>query len=68
MFIFKKNITTEPKTPEVSAQSTSFQFKKGSTSSLLYSPQTFDLEEELYQEDSLIKLYKDIEKEESSKG
>ena len=32
------------------------------------SPQTFDLEEELYQEDSLIKLYKDIEKEESSKG
>jgi hypothetical protein len=48
----------------LSATSSSWQFQKGVSSSPLYVSQNWDLEDELYQEDSLVKVYKNMEKEE----
>ena len=48
-------------TPEHS-QTVSPQFQKSNTS-LLYTSQNWDLEDELYQEDSFTKLYKSVEKD-----
>jgi hypothetical protein len=46
------------------------QFQKGSNSSVLYTSQNWDLEDELYEEDSFMKMCKSVEREEfqTSKG
>jgi hypothetical protein len=53
-----------------STGNSSLQFQKGSNSSVLYTSQNWDLEDELYEEDSFMKMCKSIEREElqTSKG
>lgn len=47
-----------------SSGNSSLQFQKGSNSSVLYTSQNWDLEDELYEEDSFMKMCKSVEKEE----
>ncbi|XP_057368881.1 transmembrane protein 209-like isoform X2 [Daphnia carinata] len=47
-----------------SAGNSSLQFQKGSSSSVLYTSQNWDLEDELYEEDSFMKMCKSVEREE----
>jgi len=63
-------VEAEQKSASQTSASTSLQFQKGSSTSVLYTSQNWDLEDELYDEDSFMKLCKTMEKEElqSSKG
>ncbi|KZS17438.1 transmembrane protein 209 isoform X2 [Daphnia magna] len=47
-----------------SAGNSSLQFQKGSSSSVLYTSQNWDLEDELYEEDSFMKMCRSVEGEE----
>jgi hypothetical protein len=63
-------LDTEQKSASQASASTPLQFQKSSSTSVLYTSQNWDLEDELYDEDSFMKLCKTMEKEElqSSKG
>ncbi len=60
----------DQQTANQSTGNTSLQFQKGSSSSVLYTSQNWDLEDELYEEDSFMKMCKSVEREElqMSKG
>ena len=63
-------LCTEQKSTSLASANTSLQFQKGVNSSVLYTSQNWDLEDELYDEESIMKMCKTMEKEElqSSKG